>query len=339
MNWHAEAIYHYGFLVAHRSNVAVLVKDYSRSMEFSFARKFNGTKDWEEKYAYPYAGVSLMILDFGNPEQMGQGYSLFGYYNFPLFSSEKFEFCFKIGLGPGYVTKVFDKEENYKNQVVSAHINGFAYGNFNARYTFAERYTLSGGVSISHFSNAAARKPNLGINVPAVNLGLGYRFKESEKVKRDENYAYEFDKSWNHDLVASFGRKTNDIEGPEYGIFSLAYALTRRFSFKSRLGGGADVFYNSAHEGLVATDGDTISGGSEILQVGVNISYMLQINRLGLFFNQGFYIYDQYKRDGDLYHRMGLRYNATDQIILNVSMKTHWAVADHVEFGIGYRFK
>ena len=339
MNWHAEATYHYGFLLAHRSNVQVLVKDYSKSLEFTLAKKFSGKEDWEVKYAYPYAGISFMMLDFGNPEQLGKGYSLFGFYNFPIVSGERFEFNFKIGFGPGYVEKVFDKKDNYKNQVVSAHFNGFAFGNFNAKYTFAEQYTLSGGISISHFSNAAARKPNLGINVPAINVGLGYRFKEVDKVSRDKDYAFDYDKSWNHDLVAGGGRKANEIEGPEYGIFSLAYALTRRFSFKSRLGAGADLFYNSAHRGLTNEEGYEISTGSDIFQMGVNVSYMLQINQLGLFINQGFYLYDKWKDDGPIYHRMGFRYLVKDQLILNVSMKTHWAVADHVELGIGYRIK
>jgi hypothetical protein len=39
------------------------------------------------------------------------------------------------------------------------------------------------------------------------------------------------------------------------------------------------------------------------------------------------------------FHRIGSRYALNDKFILNLSLKTHFAVADFVEFGIAYKIK
>jgi hypothetical protein len=207
-----------------------------------------------------------------------------------------------------------------------------------ARYTFKEKYFLSAGLSFSHFSNAAAKKPNGGLNIPAINAGVGYRFIEREKTIRGENYNYDYRKKWDHDLVIAFGRKSRSIESGKRAAFSTAYAASKHVSFKSKLGGGADLFYNSSHRGQEGSNGEELSSFSEVFQIGANISYTFQIDRLSIFVNQGIYVYTKYDEDGLIYNRFGFRYLVTKKLIINLSMKTHFAVADHVEWGIGYRF-
>ena len=40
-----------------------------------------------------------------------------------------------------------------------------------------------------------------------------------------------------------------------------------------------------------------------------------------------------------MYHRVGLRYVFANGININLVLKSHWARADYVEYGIGYTFK
>ena len=337
MSYNAGITYHYGFMMAHRNDLKVMVKGYTRATEFSFSMQHNGDKDWEVKYSYPFTGVSLIYIDFANPDQLGHGISLMAFYDFPLFRKKNFDFAFKIGFGPGYVEKIFDKEENYKNFAVSTHFNGFAYGNFHGRYEIGKRWLLSGGLSILHFSNASASKPNLGINLVTLNMGLAYSFREVDKKGRDEGHDFTYNKKWQHEIVPAFGRKSKEIEGTEFGIFSLAYEASRQVSFKSRLGGGADVFYNTAHRNENGRNDYILESNADLLQIGLNFYYVLQISKMSLFLNQGVYVYTKYFEDGGLYNRFGMRYHITDHLMINLSMKTHFAVADHVEFGIGYR--
>ena len=91
------AQYHYGFLWSHRNNLEVLAKGYMKSFELSFYKQFNGSEDWELKYRHPQLGGSFMYFDFGNPEEMGYGYTLFAFYDFPLAGNQNNALIFKIG--------------------------------------------------------------------------------------------------------------------------------------------------------------------------------------------------------------------------------------------------
>ncbi|MBW6482993.1 MAG: hypothetical protein K0B10_08015, partial [Vicingaceae bacterium] len=64
------------------------------------------------------------------------------------------------------------------------------------------------------------------------------------------------------------------------------------------------------------------------LDVG-NVSYMVQM---------GGYLLSAYKGDGLVYHRITSRYYINEQFFVNLGLKSHWAVADFIEFGVGYKF-
>jgi hypothetical protein len=53
----------------------------------------------------------------------------------------------------------------------------------------------------------------------------------------------------------------------------------------------------------------------------------------------GYYIHDKFDADDELYHRLGMRYTFDNGLLLNFVLKTHWAKADYIEFGVGYNFK
>jgi len=335
----AGAQYHYGFLWGHRNSIEVLTKGYSNTLELSFYKKFTGDNDWELKYRYPSLGGSFFYFDFGNPEQLGYGYSLAAFYDFPLAGSEKASLSFKVGIGPGFVTKFFDRVDNLKNWGLSTTVNGFVNLSLKGNFKITDHVKAVTAIALSHFSNASYKKPNLGINLPSVTAGLLYSFEPTELTPRKEKSEYSFVKKWNHDVLFSYGSKEkNPIGGSSHNVFSLSYAASRHVSFKSRLGAGLDIFYNTAHKGEEDENNEIITDPADILQMGISVTYSLQVSKLAIFISPGYYFYTPYINDGNVYSRMGLRYLLLDHLILNVSMKTHYAVADHVEYGIGYRF-
>ena len=331
--------YHYGFLWGHRASIKVLTKGYANMMELSFYKKFTGENDWELKYKYPSLGGSFFYFDFGNPEQLGYGYSVLAFFDFPLVGNEKAALSFKIGTGPGFVSKHFDRKDNLKHWGLSTTVNGFAHLSLKGKFKITDHLNAAAGISLSHFSNASFKKPNLGINLPGVTAGLFYAFKPVELTPRKLKSEYSYAKNWNHDLVLNYGAKEkNPIGGSRHSVFSLNYSGSRHISFKSRLGAGLDFFYNTAHKNEPDANDEIITSPSDILQMGISAAYTLQISKFSIFFSPGIYYYTAYVDDGNFYTRMGIRYLVKDHLLLNISMKTHYAVADHSEFGIGYRF-
>ncbi len=237
------------------------------------------------------------------------------------------------------MTKVFDRVENHKNYAISSAMNAFIHLGLMGRVKIIVHIDLHAGLSLSHFSNASYKKPNLGINIPTATAGLAYSFSEIELEKRKERSEYTYDRSWNHDVVLSWGLKEKaPIGGKLYNVFSLNYSANKLVSFKSSFGGGCDVFYNGAIKGELNSDDEEIEKSAEIVQFGLSGMYAMQISRFVMFLSPGVYLYSPYKLNGSIYSRIGMRYLIQDKIIINLTIKTHFAVADHVEYGIGYRF-
>ena len=77
----------------------------------------------------------------------------------------------------------------------------------------------------------------------------------------------------------------------------------------------------------------------EIWQLGIFTGYILPLNKFHLLIGMGAYVRDKYKPNDPLYHRVGMRYVFDNGLNLNLVLKSHWARADYVEYGIGYTFK
>ena len=74
------------------------------------------------------------------------------------------------------------------------------------------------------------------------------------------------------------------------------------------------------------------------LQAGIRVGYELSVGKIGLPMEMGAYVFTKTTINGPLYHRIGVRYYANKHLIINYSLKTHWATAESLEFGLGWKF-
>jgi hypothetical protein len=97
-----------------------------------------------------------------------------------------------------------------------------------------------------------------------------------------------------------------------------------------------ELSYNNAtrHEQVF----DTLSAvpTRDILQGGVKLGYVFQLDRLSFPIEFGTYFYRSAGNSDQFFHRIGLRYMLNKHLIANLTLLTHWAKADYFEFGIGY---
>jgi hypothetical protein len=74
----------------------------------------------------------------------------------------------------------------------------------------------------------------------------------------------------------------------------------------------------------------------QTVRPGIAFGYDLWLGKLTFLFQAGVYPYTYYKGDGRIYSRIGWRYRLPYGITANLTLKTHFAKADNIEFGIGY---
>lgn len=326
-----------GFLISHRKSLDLIRKDHTQGFEVFAEKRLTGSSFWHQKYRYPKIGISGAYHFLGNPEELGDGYALFVYIDFPLISGDKLSYNLKVGQGLGWIETPFDRSENFKNLGISTNWNAYIHFNNHLEFKLTDRLKGSVGISYIHFSNGSSKTPNLGINFSSINAGLAYGIQRVPKQVLQDSAKYHDFSKWERLIVVSGATKeTKPIGGDRFAAFSASFTNQKNVSFKSKLGWGMDLFYDGS---IIAEleKTDVTATNFEILQPGLHGSYVLQMNRFSLLIQMGFYVYTKYTGDGSIYHRIGNRYQITDHLLLNLSLKSHFAVADHFEFGIGYR--
>ena len=335
-----DANAYYGSIILHNPDISHLITNHPSGFTASFNRKRYGHKEWEREYGYPDTGISFVYQDMNN-STLGNNFSLYAHYNFYFF---KRNLQFRIGQGLAYNTNPYDKNENFRNNAYGTHIlsSTFLMLNYHKERLW-EGLGLKAGISVIHYSNANVRAPNTSTNTFAFNVGLiydldggqEYDFIKAEKVKLKEPVKY--------NLVFRSGVNESDVvnlgQFPFY-IFS-AYA-DKRLSRKSAVQLGTEIFFSNFLKDLIRLQAVSfpemnVDPDTDFKRVGMFLGHELFISDLSIILQLGYYIYYPFDFEGRTYNRIGLKYYFGKKLFGAVTLKSHAAKAEAVEFGIGVR--
>ena len=174
------AMFHQGAILPHRKIVSEIVGKTTKAVEFSFFKNTFGKKTWQQLYHHPRVGISFIAMNLGNEQELGNGYGVFSFVEFPSNHHRKISWNLKLGYGLGYIAKPFDRVSNRKNIAIGSHFNAIIYANSSWTLKISNQIKFSAGLSVVHFSNASSSVPNLGINILSLNSGFSYDFGEKE---------------------------------------------------------------------------------------------------------------------------------------------------------------
>jgi hypothetical protein len=331
-----EARYGYGFLLAHRSNMRHLVKGHASMFEINVNTNRHSEDHLSEFYKGTKTGFSLAYVDAGNKDQIGFSIGAYPHIKFRL-GTGKHAPKMQLGAGIGFVQKPFDQQTNDQNVAVGSYLNAIINFSLEDQFTI-NQHIIKYGFSFTHFSNGAYSAPNLGLNVPVFFLGYGIGLREvgSSMRKWDSFQPDNYEWARNHEMYGVFGLREVNLHSPgQYLVGSITYQYLHQFSNKLAWTAGADIFHNKS---LGAEFKGEIPRGINF-QVGGYAGLEVIFNKSSLFVEQGVYAISRHKGNGPVYNRVGYRNRFENGVILNISLKTHFAIAEYFEFGIGYRFR
>jgi hypothetical protein len=188
---------------------------------------------------------------------------------------------------------------------------------------------------MTHFSNGASKVPNLGINLPYVSLGYSRVMRMTQMDSMPEVSVLPY-KKWMFNVTGIVSiKEIFPTGGKKYPIYAM-YGSLRWFS-KPKVGmeWGLDLISKQA---IMGYRPEIQKSQWDIFQVGVFGAYLLPLDRFHFAFGMGVYLKDKYQPEDFMYHRVGMRYYLKNGINLNLCLKSHWARADYVEWGVGYTF-
>ena len=334
-----EGKYHYGIIIPHHGNMVHLTDQHISFFEVNAGLRGTGENKLDQLYRYPDKGISLMVSDLGGSPYLGKMVCLFPWLNYPMAQSKRLAFNFRFGLGLAYISKPFDRIENYKNIAIGSHINAMAQVLFELKWKATSRLSLAAGLSLTHLSNGAFKIPNLGLNIPTLSAGVTYKINKKEP----ELFTQELpplSRKWEMDVIVWGGvSELWGAGGDKYPAYGIMTTFNKPISLKRKLSAGFDIYYDNALREVLRRDGITAKLPFESMRAGITFGHILTFSRLSFIIQVGAYVYQKEKSDGWVYDRMMLQYHINRHIFVNVALKTHLAKADLIEWGLGYRIE
>ena len=272
----------------------------------------------------------------GNREQLGRFIAIAPSIEF-LLLNKKIKWSLNLTNGIGYVSKPFNLKTNHKNDLLGSNINMFVNFQTQCYLNINSRLKFTSGLSFSHLSNGAFALPNLGINIPGILIGFEYKIDQEFKQKKKP---ISFAKSANKFLLLSdfgFGIKEYTVDGVKNPIVSNSVDLWYAISKTSSIGIISDLFYNSALQRHFLKTNQGKTNSLQVIRHGIGLGYKLNLSRVDLYCQLGIYTYAKNNFQSFMFQKIGGYVWITQNLFASVNLKTHYAVADFFEFGLGYR--
>lgn len=334
--------YFYGNIVPHSEAIRHLVTAHPEGIIISANRRTFGHKDWEALYNYPDYGVSFHYESLKNPV-LGDMYGLYGHYNFYFLDRH---LMFRVGQGLAYNTNPYDRETNFRNKAYGMHFMPSSYFMLNfQKAAIWKGFGVQAGLTFIHHSNANMKAPNTSTNTFAVTAGLHYTFGKSD-TNRYISWVKDsvaFSQPIKFNIVFRGGVNQSDVIGSEqYPYYAASFYADKRWCRKSAFQLGADIFWAKYLEEYISYKSvsypeEHVDGTTDYRKAGVFVGHELFVNNLSLEAQAGVYVYAPFKEQGSLYQRIGLKYYMGRTAFAGLSLKTHGAKAEVMEFSVGVR--
>jgi hypothetical protein len=336
-----DANAYYGSIILHNPDISHLINEHPSGVILSVNRKTFGYQDWEAAYNYPDIGYSFVYQHFNNPV-LGENFGLYAHYNFYFF---KRNMQFRIGQGIAYTTNPYDKYENFRNNAFGSTLlsSTFILLNYH-KENLVDGLGVKAGIALVHYSNANFKAPNTSTNTFAFNAGLVYDLDKDVHPDFLLPPAREFEpEPLRYNIALRFGLNESDVvNSGQFPFYIGSFYVDKRLGRKSAIQLGTDVFFSNFLKELIAYESIAfpeleVKPGTDYKRLGVFAGHELFINRLSIVTQLGYYIYYPFDFEGRVYNRVGLKRYFGHTWFGAITLKSHGAKAEAVEFGVGVR--
>lgn len=330
-----ESRFHYGFIWPHHESIRYLQRGHIPAFDLRVSRTIVD-KEWGQLYRFPDVGFGYYHANLKWKEVLGNVDAAYGFIKVPVLRKPRFRINYSFAFGAAFMSEHFSIDDNYINIAIGSGTNVYVNLGLETQWALRDNLVFLLGADLSHYSNGAIKKPNLGFNVPSINVGIKYAVNQVQKlpdpIKRPTAYQKVFDVQ----AISSFGLKEiHPAANDNYFISSLWVDAGMMITRRKRMGLGLDVFYDASILDRMRDEGVEKVGKLNNIRQGAHVSYDLIFGKVYFTMQVGYYFLVDWNDDGDLYSRFGLRYRH-GKMIYNLSLKTHMGRADYIEWGVGY---
>lgn len=301
-------------------------------------RKTNLNDVYSNIYRHPYMGIGWYAATFHN-SAIGKPRGLYYFLTIPVKTDgyNKLSLAYSGAFGLSYQFNPFDSIQNPANIFIGSNLNCYVHLGLEADYKISERWHANAALGFKHFSNGSIKKPNYGINLIPVTIGVRYKF-APEQVQLNPIPVPEFIRYHLFNVMLAFGSKNYEYNNPNYFKMMIGLNYLKAINYKYRIGIGIDMFYSTRPYFRTKP---YQSGGTDAISVAVVPNWEWVVSeKIYIPLGIGIYLYhNNFNSEASpIYERVGIRYRITNHFAAGVSIKAHKESADFFEWTMVYTF-
>jgi hypothetical protein len=282
-----------GRIIIHTGKIHIDAPPLSQAAEFSWTRQSLGGKAWQQRFAFPEAGLNLAMVHYGS-RQTGQAIGFYPSISFRILGSQRLQWKFKVGGGLGIATRPWQRlpSEDTLNNVIGSRLNNFTMVQSGLHWAFHPAWSLNAGLHFYHLSNAATRPPNYGFNVLGAYAGLQFRPDRERPAPVKHAWPKEKNRLQLGMRLAWSMAEARPADGPLYPYYHASLFAAQIYRNKSRVLLGADATYSAELYALLRNNDRfpgqerwkairySVFGGHEFVfgKVGLPLQYGIYLN-------------------------------------------------------------
>ena len=323
-----------GFLYGHTDDAKNL-QAHTLGIELQFTRSKIENRTWTQGFKAPKVGWNLLYMDLGNPDLTGHAIGIGPNFETAFKINQSSDFSCRVGTGFAYLSKKFDAFENRRNMAIGSNINGILQLLFLYNKNLP-RTQITAGFGLTHFSNASVLVPNLGVNMPSLYFST---YLKSHTINR-KSFIADTMLDRKYSIYIAMARNERSLANPhKFVIGHVAFLRQKRLTSVRSWHFGGDIFLDKTHH-FANYPNESLKGLSpeQMTELGVRAGYLWRISKVDLSTDVGIYLYKPSKNKAFTYQMIGIKYNLTNRICLQSSLKIHYGTADFFEWGIGYKW-
>lgn len=337
-----ETDYFYGTILEHNPDIGHLITHHPKGLILQYNIKTFGVQEWERRHNYPDWGFTFSYQDMKNPS-LGELYGLYSHISWYFLNRN---LKLSVSQGVAFATSPYHPDNNYLNNAFGSTLLSSTILKFNYyKENIWNGFGLQTGISLFHYSNGNFTAPNTSTNTFALNVGVNYNFNQEPFPEYIPFERKKYSEPIKLNLLLRFGMNESDLIGMGKFPFVVVSAFAdKRLSKTSSVYAGSEVFFSYFLKELIqyraaAYPEDSITGDEDFKRVGVFAGYQFRLNKLAVFVNAGYYVYLPYEFEGRIYNRLGIKryFGEKEQFFGIISVKSHAAKAEAIEFGLGIR--
>lgn len=327
-----------GAVLAHAPEIRQFAPLRPVGFEVFMNRNSYGYTYHEDRYGCPDVGLALTYTDYRHPA-IGKSWGATVYMDIPVARFRRSQLTLGLGTGLGYHTRPYRPTTEAANVMIGTPITLGMRAQVGYTYRLSSHWRALLSARLIHYSNASYTRPNRGVNMPNLQLGLSRvlgraipAYALASEVRAPASY-----QSLSYYLGFSSGLKMMKSEGERHHFINLHLYATYRPGPLSGFMAGVDVTWDNALRQYMRAY--FLDSSADYRRVGLVVGHELFYHRLSMLTHVGIYIYRPFRNVyAPIYQRLGLRYALTKNLTSSVMLKVHGARAESLELGLGLRF-